>query len=208
VIALLLAGRDVRGEDPLRLNEITVQASRVDALLPARTEVDREEIIDSHKDDLPGLLDLTPGVNVRDGGRGEPRLDIRGFDQRAVLFTLNGVPVYDPWDGIINLNLFPLEMLGGVEIDRGPSSALFGPNGLAGTVKLSTFRPRAPMTGALSTTWRNSDYWDSRGSGSLTYDGAEGLLVAATSPARDSRSRAISTSFPIRAGATRTEGCD
>jgi len=144
--------------------------------LPARTEVAREEIIDSHKSELVDVLDLTPGVNVRDGGRGEPRLDLRGFDQRAVLFTLNGVPVYEPWNGIVNLNLFPLEMLGGIEVDRGPSSSLYGPNGLAGTVKLITFRPRAPLTGAASTIWRNSDFWDSRASGSIERDGVEGLL--------------------------------
>lgn len=175
-VLLVLAASTARSEDSLRLKEITVEASRVDALLPARTEVDREEIIDSHKSELGDVLDLTPGVNVRDGGRGEPRLDVRGFDQRAVLFTLNGVPVYEPWNGIININLFPLEMLDAIEIDRGPSSSLFGPNGLGGTVKMTTYRPRAPVTASASTIWRDSDFWDARASGSVSRDGAAGLI--------------------------------
>ncbi len=175
-VLLVLAPSTARSEESLRLKEVTVEASRVDALLPARTEVDREEIINSHKSELGGVLDLTPGVNVRDGGRGEPRLDVRGFDQRAVLFTLNGVPVYEPWNGIINLNLFPLEMLDSIEVDRGPSSSLFGPNGLAGTVKMTTYQPRAPVTASASTIWRNSDTWDARASGSVSRDGAVGLI--------------------------------
>ena len=162
--------------EPLLLEEVTVEASRVDALLPARSEVDRDEIIDSHKHELGGVLDLTPGVNVRDGGRGEARLDVRGFDQRAVLFTLNGVPVYEPWNGIINLNLFPLEMLGSIVIQRGPSSALFGPNGMGGAVKLTTAHPRGPLTASASTIWRDSDTWDARASGGVSRDGLVGLL--------------------------------
>ena len=175
-LLFVLAPSPARSEESIRLNEITVEASRVDALLPARTEVDREEMIDSHKNELGGVLDFTPGVNVRDGGRGEPRLDVRGFDQRAVLFTLNGVPVYEPWNGIINLNLFPLEMLDSIETDRGPSSALFGPNGMAGTVKMTTFRPRGPVSVSASTIWQNSDTWDARASGGVSRDGAVGLI--------------------------------
>jgi len=165
-----------RSEEPIQMQEITVQASRVDALLPARTEVSREELIDSHKSELGDVLDLTPGVNQRDGGRGEPRLDVRGFDQRAVLFTLNGVPVYEPWNGIINLNLFPIEMLDSVETDRGPSSSLFGPNGMGGTVKMMTLHPRGPVSANASTIWRDSDTWDARASGGVSRDGVVGLV--------------------------------
>ncbi len=153
-----------RAQKPVLLDEITVEASRLDTYLPARTEVDRQELVDSHKSELSNVLELTPGVNVRDGGRGEPRLDMRGFDQRATLFTLNGVPVFEPYNGIVNLNLFPIEMLGSVETTRGPSSALYGPNGMAGTVKMVTRKPTEPWMGGVSTIWRNSDFWDSRAS--------------------------------------------
>jgi vitamin B12 transporter len=175
-LLLALAPTTALAGEPIPLKEITVEASRADVLLPARTEVDREELIDSHKDNLGGVLDLTPGVNVRDGGQGEPRLDVRGVDQRAVLFTLNGVPVYEPWNGIININLFPLEMLDSVTVDRGPSSALFGPNGMGGTVKMTTAQPRVPVSANASTIWRDSDTWDARASAGVAYDGAVGLL--------------------------------
>jgi outer membrane cobalamin receptor len=144
---------------------IVVEGSRLDLYVPARTDIDREELIESQRSELPEVLELTPGLNVRQGGRGEPRLDMRGFDQRAVLFTLDGVPVYEPWNGIVNLNLFPIELLQGVEVTRGPSSALYGPNGMAGTVRLNTLAARAPLMAHGLGIWRDSDSWDLRASG-------------------------------------------
>jgi vitamin B12 transporter len=152
-----------RAEEPVLLDRVTVEASPLDVYLPARTDIPRQELVGSHKLELSDVLDLAPGINVRQGGRGEPRLDMRGLDQRAVLFTLNGIPVYEPWNGIVNLDLFPVEMLGGVELARGPSSSLFGPNGLAGTVKMSTLLPERPFTGSLQAQWRPTDTWDLRG---------------------------------------------
>ena len=102
---------------------------------------------------------------------------MRGFDQRATLFTLNGVPVYEPYNGIINVDLFPLEMLGGIEIARGASSSLYGPNGMAGQIKLSTFAPRAPLGAAVSTIWRDADLWDVHASASATRAGLSGFAV-------------------------------
>lgn len=161
---MIVLAATASAQKPVLLDEVTVEASRLDTYLPARTEISREELVDSHKSELSSVLELTPGINVRDGGRGEPRLDMRGFDQRATLFTLNGVPVFEPYNGIVNINLFPIDMLGSVETARGPSSALYGPNGMAGTVKMISRRPTEPWMGGVSTIWRNSDFWDSRAS--------------------------------------------
>jgi outer membrane receptor protein involved in Fe transport len=160
----------------VRLKEITVEASPMDAYLPARTLVERDELIDSHKSELSEELDLTPGINVRNGGRGEPRVDMRGFDQRAILFTLDGVPMYEPYNGVINVDLFPIEMLDQVAITRGASSALYGPNGMAGAIQFRTLKARAPLAGAVSTIWRNSDFWDVRASGAANTDAFTGVL--------------------------------
>ena len=177
VLLLLLAAAAALAQDadPLVLDEVTVEASPIDRYLPARTVIDRDEIIDSHKSELSDVLELTPGINVRQGGRGEMRVDMRGFDQRAILFTLNGVPVYEPYNGIINVDLFPLEMLGDIEITRGASSSLYGPNGMAGQIKLNSFSVAEPLSGAAGAIWRDSDLWDLRASGGGRRD--EGLSV-------------------------------
>jgi vitamin B12 transporter len=175
-LLVALASRAVAGE-PLPLQQITVEASPIDPYLPARTEVDRSEIIDAHQSELSDVLELTPGINVRQGGKGEVRVDMRGFDQRATLYTLDGVPVYEPYNGIINADLFPLEMLNSIEITRGASSSLYGPNGMGGQIKLDTFAPRPPLGAAVSTIWRDSDLCDVRASGSAAHEGWSGFAA-------------------------------
>ncbi len=167
----------VAGAEPLLLPEVTVEASPIDPYLPAQTAVDRSEIVDAHKSELSDVLELTPGLNVRQGGQAEQRVDMRGFDQRATLYTLDGVPVYEPYNGIINIDLFPLEMLDSVQITRGASSSLYGPNGMGGQIKLNTFAPRAPLTASVSTTWRDSDLWDVRASGGAAREGWTGFAT-------------------------------
>jgi vitamin B12 transporter len=135
------------------------------------------EILDAHQSELSDVLELTPGINVRQGGKGEVRVDMRGFDQRATLYTLDGVPVYEPYNGIINADLFPLEMLNSIEITRGASSSLYGPNGMGGQIKLDTFAPRPPLGAAVSTIWRDADLYDVRASGSAAHEGWSGFAA-------------------------------
>ena len=183
LLLILIAAPVVAGE-PLKLEEITVAASRADAVLPARTVVERDEITASRKSELGDVLELTPGVNLRDGGRGAPRLDVRGFDQRAVLLTLDGVPVYEPWNGIVNLTLFPLEMLDAIESRRGPTSSLFGPNGMAGAITMSSLGPQPRPRAAAGTIWRDSSTWDARASAAGSTHGIGGAIAGryCTSP--------------------------
>jgi outer membrane receptor protein involved in Fe transport len=153
-------------DDVPTLKNVVVRASLLDENLPARTVIGPEEFTSSNKSQLSNELELTPGLNVRVGGRGEPRIDMRGYDQRSILFTLNGVPIIEPYNGITNPNLFPLDALAEVETVRGPSSTLYGPNGVAGTIKLTTAEARAPFGASLTTLWREHDFWDVRPSGS------------------------------------------
>lgn len=163
-------------KDPPVPPTIRIVAAPPGVRAPTTTTLDREQLIEPHKLELPELLDLTPGLNVRVGGRGEPRVDMRGFDQRSTLLLLDGVPVTDPWNGIVNVNLFPIEMLGGVQITRGPVSSLLGPNALAGAIELSTIRGVEGVAGSLGTQWRDSRTWDVRASASAGNDELTGVV--------------------------------
>ena len=48
---------------------------------------------------LDEALRLLPGVYVRTGGDGTPRIDVRGFRSRHVLLLINGVQVNSSVDG-------------------------------------------------------------------------------------------------------------
>jgi outer membrane cobalamin receptor len=151
-------------EKPAGVPEIVVEGSPIDRYLPARSSIGRPELEQLNKSELSEVLLFLPGLNVRHGGRAETRIDMRGFDQRAILFMLNGIPVYEPYNGIIDIDLFPLEMLDSIGVTRGPSSALYGPNGMAGTIQMSTLQPQDGVRGAATEVWRDSNYWDTRAS--------------------------------------------
>ena len=51
--------------------------------------------------ELPEVLKVTPGVYATKtgGGVGDSRINIRGFDQRNIAVTVNGIPVNDMDNG-------------------------------------------------------------------------------------------------------------
>ncbi|HCX67428.1 MAG TPA: TonB-dependent receptor, partial [Rhodobiaceae bacterium] len=79
-------------------------------------------------------LDSIPGVHFqpgnRGGGRNESSVYIRGFDLSRVPVLLDGIPIYVPYDGYIDLNRMMTFDLAAVEVARGYTSVLYGPNAM------------------------------------------------------------------------------
>lgn len=91
-------------------------------------------------------LERLPSFSSGGSSRGERVLSLRGFDQRQIAVFVDGVPIYVPYDGQLDLSKLPIDMVSRVTVVKGASSLLYGPNGLGGAVNIST---RAP-TEALS----------------------------------------------------------
>lgn len=149
------------GAQPIAIPSLTVDASPVDRSFASRTDLSPTDLAHVGRSDLGSLLEIVPGMNVRSGGRAEPRLDVRGFDQRATLLTLDGVPLYDAFNGVLPVALVPSEMLGAVTVTRGATSTLYGPSGMAGAIHLAS-RERDIADLRATTTWRASKFWDAR----------------------------------------------
>jgi iron complex outermembrane receptor protein len=92
-------------------------------------------------------LVLLPGVHFQPGNRGGARNEasvyLRGFDLSRVPVLLDGIPIYVPYDGYIDLNRLQTFDLAGVEVARGYASVLYGPNAMGGAINLVTRRPEA-----------------------------------------------------------------
>jgi iron complex outermembrane recepter protein len=86
-------------------------------------------------------LERTAAIHATTGTRGERIFALRGFDQRQVAVLLDGAPFYVTYDGQVDLNMVPALALDHITVVKGPSSVLFGPNGLGGAVNLVTRRP-------------------------------------------------------------------
>jgi iron complex outermembrane receptor protein len=140
------------------VEEVIVTATRADIDSPvAFTNLSREKIEQEYwAQDVPALLASTPSAySYSDSGNdiGYSYLRIRGFDQRRIAVTINGVPLNDAeshevfW---IDLPNFP-DSLEDIQVQRGVGTSMYGANAIGGTVNLETARavPGAGIVGSV-----------------------------------------------------------
>ena len=77
---------------------VTEPFELVEAVATTR-RIGRAEIEARNARTLDEALRLIPGIYVRTGGDGTPRVDVRGFRSRHVLLLINGVQVNSTADG-------------------------------------------------------------------------------------------------------------
>ncbi|MCC6914912.1 MAG: TonB-dependent receptor [Rhodospirillaceae bacterium] len=116
---------------------------------------------------ISDALPLLPGVSFQPGNRGagrnEASIYIRGFDLSRVPVLLDGIPIYVPYDGYIDLNRLQTFSLEAIEVARGYTSVLYGPNAMAGAVNLVTRRPEEGFHGRVVVRGEFADDLDARG---------------------------------------------
>jgi iron complex outermembrane recepter protein len=103
---------------------------------------------------LAGALALAPGVSfTRIGQRNETAVYVRGFDMRQVPLFVDGIPVYTPYDGYVDLERFTTFDVAELRVSKGFSSVLSGPNALGGTINIVSRRPAARLEGLAGVTY-------------------------------------------------------
>lgn len=101
---------------------------------------------EAHRDDLSEALDLVPGVTVQNlGQRRERLISVRGFSSRQVPLFIDGVPVYVPYDGNVDLARFGVDYVSEIVVAKGLASLLYGPNILGGAVNVISRKPTNPL---------------------------------------------------------------
>ncbi|MEF3075628.1 TonB-dependent receptor [Methylobacter sp. Wu1] len=111
-----------------------------------------EDIARNNRNDVASALDLLPGVSVQNlGARNERLIYLRGFNSRQVPLFMDGIPVYVPYDGNVDLNRFTTFDIGQINVSKGNASVLYGPNTLGGSVNLVSRRPSRKLEGNLTT---------------------------------------------------------
>ena len=87
---------------------------------------------------LDEALRLLPGIYVRTGGDGTPRIDVRGFRSRHVLLLINGVPANSSDDGQFDPARISTQAITEIKVSYGSSSVLYGDNALAAVIEIKT----------------------------------------------------------------------
>jgi iron complex outermembrane recepter protein len=97
---------------------------------------------------LAGALALAPGVTfTRVGSRNESAVYVRGFDMRQVPLFIDGIPIYTPYDGYVDLERFTTFDLAEVRVSKGFASVLYGANTLGGAINVVSRRPADRLEG-------------------------------------------------------------
>ena len=108
--------------------------------------VTAETLAAKHRDDLSEALDLIPGVSVQNlGQRRERLISVRGFSSRQVPLFIDGIPVYVPYDGNVDLARFGVDYVSEIIVGKGLASLLYGPNILGGAVNVVSRKPSQPL---------------------------------------------------------------
>jgi iron complex outermembrane receptor protein len=95
-----------------------------------------------NRNDLSSALNILPGVSIANvGPRNESVVYVRGFDLRQVPVYIDGVPVYVPYDGYVDMGRFTTFDLAEVNVSKGFASILYGANTMGGAINLVSRKP-------------------------------------------------------------------
>lgn len=126
------------------LEPVVVQGDGIDAdQTSTHSTVTSDDMRRFNRTDVSQALELLPGVNtVMMGGRSERLINVRGFDSRQVPLFIDGIPVYVPYDGNIDLSRLTTYDVAEISVSKGYTSLLAGPNTLGGAINVVGRRPR------------------------------------------------------------------
>ena len=131
--------------DSLRLyylGEVVVTAEKSPtALTSSLAEVNLRTIKNQQLQNIAEAISLTPGSYISIGARNEMVLQLRGIEQRQIVVMLDGVPIYVPYDGLVDLGQMPVGAVEKITVTEGNASVLYGPNSLGGSVNVVTKLP-------------------------------------------------------------------
>jgi iron complex outermembrane recepter protein len=125
------------------LGELYVRGERLATVQDVTdvVQISQEEIRATNAKTVAEALQYVPGIVVSTGRKDEPNIMIHGLDQSRALILIDGIPYYETYYGKLDLNQIPVENIARIDVEKGVSSVLWGPNGLAGVVNIITKKP-------------------------------------------------------------------
>lgn len=131
-----------RPDGPFHLGRVEVNVSASAPQIPTAHSVERSDFLRHNLIRTPAALQRISGVTVHKvGSRNETAVFVRGFDARQVPLYIDGIPVYVPYDGYVDLGRFVTFDVAEIQVAKGFSSSLYGPNALGGAINVISSEP-------------------------------------------------------------------
>jgi iron complex outermembrane receptor protein len=145
----------------LGVENVNVTAS-MSPLSPVATTIDQSEMRERDVENLAQAVGYLPGVTLDHySSRGQVGVYIRGFDTRQIPIYLDGIPIFVPYDAQLDFNRFRTSDISEVQVAKGYTSALMGPNALGGAINLVTREPQNKLEGEAFIGTASGDALDS-----------------------------------------------
>ena len=140
-------------EDPdrpfhLGTAEVNVIASASE-LSPIADSIDQTEITKRNDVNVAMAIEDLPGVSIEHtyGGRNQEEIWVHGFNYLQVPLYLDGIPMYVPYDGTMDFKRLLTSDIAEVQVAKGFSSPLMGPNAVGGAINVVTKEPQKKLEG-------------------------------------------------------------
>lgn len=129
-------------EDTLKnynLGEVVV-TSNYSNLVNSSSVVDMKlnEINQTDGNNVTDPLKYLPGLYITTTSKNESKIYMRGYDQRQVTVFLDGVPIYEPYSGSVDLSNLLKSSIEKITVSKGMPSLAYGSNSMGGTVNFIT----------------------------------------------------------------------
>jgi iron complex outermembrane receptor protein len=127
-----------------RLGEIEVIGSRYGKSVT--NKVNAVQMRQFNRDNATEALNLLPGLSITEAGaRNEGQIYLRGFNLLQIPVFYDGIPIYVPYDGNVDINRFTTYDLSQISVSKARTSVLYGPNTMGGAINLVSRKPVKPL---------------------------------------------------------------
>lgn len=134
-----MGNRNILGQD-LALASGATALGRADQVSLSRTVAD--------------WMERLPGVSLNGQGGLLQSYSVRGLSRWRIRTEVDGVPILTDRRAGNSASFLPPELVGRVEVERGPGSTIYGSDAMGGVVELSTIQPEAAT---LTSHWQTND---------------------------------------------------
>ncbi|MCF8227259.1 MAG: TonB-dependent receptor [Bacteroidales bacterium] len=103
---------------------------------------DLDELAASQHESSAFTISRLPGIHlVNYGNRAESSISIRGYDIRSIPVFIDGIPVYAPYDGYLDLDNLIITNTSSISVSRGFIPGGLAANAMGGAVNIVTAKP-------------------------------------------------------------------
>lgn len=167
-LALSLITASILMGETFELGKIEVSDTKEIGHSSTTTVLDSQTMQDLERTTVVDALNTLSGINIQNGGgRNEQMVMVRGFDVKHAPLFIDGIPIAVPYDGYVDFSRFTTYDLSQIEVSKGLTSVLLGPNTFSGAINMVTKKPTKEFEGEM-------------GLGAFSGNGKNGYITAGT----------------------------